>query len=108
MIDLGADVKPEAFVNAVRQHTPDIVAMSALLTTTMPNMEATIEALKSAGLRQGVKVMIGGAPVTEAYAGKIGADGFGCDASQAVKAARSLTEGGNKRYHRFARLPTWR
>ena len=93
VIDLGTDIKPEAFVNAVREHKPDIVAMSALLTTTMPNMEASIEALQAAGLREGVKVMIGGAPITEEYARKIGADGFGCDASLAVKAARSLIGG---------------
>jgi len=90
VIDLGTDVKPEAYVNAVREHKPDIVAMSALLTTTMPNMIHIIQALEGAGLRKQVKVMIGGAPVTEEYAMKIGADGFGYDASLAVKAARSL------------------
>jgi len=90
VIDLGTDVKPEAYVNAVREHKPDIVAMSALLTTTMPNMIHIIRALEGAGLRKQVKVMIGGAPVTEEYAMKIGADGFGYDASLAVKAARSL------------------
>lgn len=90
VIDLGTDIKPEAYVGAVREHQPEIVALSALLTTTMPNMEATIVALEEAGLRKRVKVIIGGAPVTEEYAGKIGADGFGCDASLAVKVARSL------------------
>jgi 5-methyltetrahydrofolate--homocysteine methyltransferase len=90
VIDLGTDVKPEAYVNAVREHKPDIVAMSALLTTTMPNMIHIIQALEEAGLRKQVKVIIGGAPVTEEYAMKIGADGFGYDASLAVKAARSL------------------
>ena len=90
VIDLGTDVKPEAYVNAVREHKPDIVAMSALLTTTMPNMIHIIQALEGAGLRKQVKVMIGGAPITEEYAMKIGADGFGYDASLAVKAARSL------------------
>ena len=90
VIDLGTDIKPEGFVNAVRQHKPDIVAMSALLTTTMPNMEATIKALEAAGLRKEVKVMIGGAPITEEYAKKIGADGSAYDASVAVKVARSL------------------
>ena len=93
VIDLGTDIKPEGFVNAVRQHKPDIVAMSALLTTTMPNMEATIKALEAAGLRKEVKVMIGGAPITEEYSRKIGSDGFGYDASLAVKAARSLIGG---------------
>jgi 5-methyltetrahydrofolate--homocysteine methyltransferase len=90
VIDLGTDVKPEAYVNAVREYKPNIVAMSALLTTTMPNMEATIKALEEAGLRQQVKVIIGGAPVTEEYAKKIGADGSAYDASVAVKVARSL------------------
>lgn len=93
VIDLGTDVKPEAYVNSVRKHQPDIVAMSALLTTTMPNMEATVKALEGAGLRKQIKIMIGGAPVTEDYARKIGADGFGNDASLAVKSARSLIGG---------------
>ena len=93
VIDLGIDVRPETFVTAVREHKPDIVAISALLTTTMQNMEATIKALQAAGLRGEVKVMIGGAPITEEYARKIGADGFGSDASLAVKAARSLIGG---------------
>ena len=90
LIDLGTDIKPEAFIKSVQEHHPDILAMSALLTTTMPNMEATIKALEKAGLRKEVKVIIGGAPITEEYARKIGADGFGYDASQAVKTARSL------------------
>jgi 5-methyltetrahydrofolate--homocysteine methyltransferase len=90
VIDLGTDVKPESYVNAMRKHQPDIVAMSALLTTTMPNMEVTLKALQEAGLRKQVKVIIGGAPVTEEYANRIGADGFSYDASGAVKVARSL------------------
>jgi 5-methyltetrahydrofolate--homocysteine methyltransferase len=90
VIDLGTDVKPESYVNAVRKHQPDIVAMSALLTTTMPNMEVTLKALQEVGLRKQVKVIIGGAPVTEEYANRIGADGFSYDASGAVKVARSL------------------
>jgi len=90
VIDLGTDVKPEAYVNAVREHKPDIVAMSALLTTTMPNMIHIIQALEGAGLRKQVKVIIGGAPVTEEYAKKIGAYGSAYDASVAVKVARSL------------------
>ena len=93
VVDLGTDVKPEAVVNAVREHKPDIVALSALLTTTMSNMPATIKALEEAGLRQDVKVIIGGAPLTEEYAKKIGADGFGNDASLAVKVTRSLLVG---------------
>lgn len=90
IIDLGTDVSPEKFVAAVSDQKADIIAMSALLTTTMPNMRTTIEALKAAGLRQQVKVMIGGAPVTERYASEIGADGYSSDASRAVALARSL------------------
>ena len=93
VIDLGTDIQPEGYVNAVREHKPDIVAMSALLTTTMPSMQAIIQALEAAGLRKQVKVIIGGAPVTQEYASRVGADGFGSDASQAVKAARLLMEG---------------
>jgi 5-methyltetrahydrofolate--homocysteine methyltransferase len=88
--DLGTDVAPEKFVNAVKSNHPDIVALSALLLTTMPSMEATIQALKAAGVRDQVKVIIGGAPVTEAYAKQIGADGFSPDASRAVTLAKSL------------------
>lgn len=88
--DLGADVSPEAFVEAVRQGDVDLVAMSALLTTTMSNMKVTIQALEEAGLRGQVKVMIGGAPVTDAYAQQIGADGYASDASRAVKLAQKL------------------
>ena len=88
--DLGADVSPDAFVEAVRQGDVDLVAMSALLTTTMSNMKITIQALEEAGLRGQVKVMIGGAPVTEAYAQQIGADGYAPDASRAVKLAQKL------------------
>lgn len=90
IIDLGVDVPPEKVVEAVRQHQANIVAMSALLTTTMVNMKAVIDALSGAGLREQVKVMVGGAPVTEAWARSIGADGYGKDASAAVEMARSL------------------
>lgn len=90
VVDLGADVAPEAFVAAVKEHQPNFVAMSALLTTTMPNMQTTIEALKEAGVRDDVRVLIGGAPITDAYAEKIGADGYAADASRAVKVAKSL------------------
>ena len=90
VVDLGSDVSPEAFVKAVSEHHPDFIAMSALLTTTMPNMQTTIEALKSAGVRDQVKVLIGGAPITDAYAEKIGADGYAPDASRAVKLAKAL------------------
>jgi 5-methyltetrahydrofolate--homocysteine methyltransferase len=90
IVDLGTDVSPENFVQAVQEHHPNVIALSALLTTTMPNMEATIKALKAAGLRDQVKVIIGGAPVTEQYAREIGADGYAADASRAVSLTRSL------------------
>ena len=90
IIDLGTDVSPEAFVNAVRENDADLVGMSALLTTTMPSMKATIEALTEAGLRDRVKVMIGGAPITQSYADEIGADGFAPDASSATRKAKAL------------------
>ncbi len=90
IVDLGVDVGPEKFLDAVMNQSVDIVAMSALLTTTMPNMKLTVDALKEAGVRDKVKVMIGGAPVTDAYAREIGADGYAPDASRAVALARSL------------------
>ena len=90
IVDLGTDVKPDRFVEAVQVHQPDLVAMSALLTTTMPSMKTTLEALRAAGLRDQVKVMIGGAPVTDTYAGEIGADGYAGDASRAVRLAQAL------------------
>jgi 5-methyltetrahydrofolate--homocysteine methyltransferase len=89
IMDLGVDVTPEAFVNAVKNGA-QIIGMSALLTTTMSSMEGTIQAIKTAGLREKVKVMIGGAPVTQDYANKIGADGFAPDASSASRVARQL------------------
>jgi 5-methyltetrahydrofolate--homocysteine methyltransferase len=88
--DLGVDVAPEKFVEVVKFGGVDIVAMSALLTTTMTNMKTTIQALMDAGLRDGVKVMVGGAAVTETYAHEIGADGYAPDASQAAALAKSL------------------
>jgi len=88
--DLGIDVSPEKFVNAVKEGGYDVLAMSALLTTTMPSMKATIDALKEAGLRDKVKVIIGGAPITQEYANQIGADGYGEDANQAVRVAKQL------------------
>lgn len=87
--DLGVDVAPEAFVQAA-QDGVQLIGMSALLTTTMSNMETSIQALKAAGLRDKVKVFIGGAPVTQDYASKIGADGFAADASSATRMARQL------------------
>jgi len=89
VIDLGSDVDAEKFVDAVKTNQAHIVGMSALLTTTMTNMPVVIQALKNAGLRNGVKVMVGGAPVTKAYADQIGADGYAPDASQAAKMAIS-------------------
>ncbi len=91
--DLGCDVSPESFVEAVRTHRPDVLGLSALLTTTMPSMQTTIEALKAAGLRDGVKIIVGGAPVTDAYARTIGADGYAPDASRAVALTQSLVAG---------------
>lgn len=88
--DLGTDVAPEKFVEVVASEQPDMVAMSALLTTTMPSMQATIQALEKAGLRGQVKVIVGGAPLTEKFAQQIGADGFAPDAARAVALAKSL------------------
>jgi 5-methyltetrahydrofolate--homocysteine methyltransferase len=90
IFDLGTDVPPQKFVEAARANEADIVAMSALLTTTMTNMKATVAALDEAGLRGKVKVMVGGAPVTENFAKQIEADGFAVDASRAVSVAKSL------------------
>ena len=90
VIDLGTDVTPDKFVKAVIEHKPQVIGMSALLTTTMPSMSGTIKALQEAGLRDQVKVMIGGAPVTDGFAKQIGADGYSPDASSAVRLAKSL------------------
>ncbi len=88
-VDLGSDVSPKPCGGGQRAPS-GFIAMSALLTTTMPNMQTTIEALKAAGVRDQVKVLIGGAPITDAYAEKIGADGYAPDASRAVKLAKAL------------------
>ena len=90
IVDLGTDVSADKFVAAVKESGANVVAMSALLTTTMPNMVNTIAALKEAGLRDKVKVMVGGAPLTQDYAEKIGADGYAADANQAVASAKAL------------------
>jgi 5-methyltetrahydrofolate--homocysteine methyltransferase len=90
IIDLGTDVPPEKFASVVRESGANLVGMSALLTTTMKNMKAVIEALEDVGVRQKVKVMIGGAPVTDAFAKEIGADGYAPDASRAVALAKSF------------------
>jgi 5-methyltetrahydrofolate--homocysteine methyltransferase len=89
-IDLGTDAEAADFVNAVREHQPELLGMSALLTTTMVNMRSTIEALEEAGLRDSVKIMVGGAPVTAAFAKEIGADAYAPDAASAVDVAREL------------------
>jgi corrinoid protein of di/trimethylamine methyltransferase len=90
VIDLGTDVPPDRFVAAVQEKNADIVALSALLTVTMPSMKTTVEALRSAGIRDRVKVLIGGAPVTQEYADQIGADGYGSNAASAVPLARKV------------------
>ncbi|MCL6518962.1 MAG: corrinoid protein [Armatimonadetes bacterium] len=90
IIDLGVDVKPEQFVQTVKEKNAKLVCLSALLTTTMPAMKDTINALSKAGLRDGVNVMIGGAPVTQNYADEIGADGYAPDAASAVDKAKEL------------------
>ena len=90
IIDLGTDVGPEQFVRAIAEQGADMVGMSALLTTTMGSMRATLEAINEAGLRDGVKVIIGGAPITDAFAQEIGADGYAQDAAAAVRLAKSL------------------
>ena len=89
VVDLGVDVPPEKFVEAVKENNPDIVGMSALLTTTMVEMEEVIKALKESGLRDKVKVIIGGAPITEEFAKKIGADAAAKDAVEGVNICKS-------------------
>jgi 5-methyltetrahydrofolate--homocysteine methyltransferase len=90
VLDLGADVAPEKFVEAVKEKGAQVVCLSALLTVTMPSMKTTIEALKQAGVRDNVKVLVGGAPVTTQYANEIGADGYGENANSAVAITRKL------------------
>ncbi|MFN2114020.1 MAG: corrinoid protein [Anaerolineales bacterium] len=90
IVDLGKDVEPEAFVAAVKEHKPTILGMSALLTTTMRAMERTIKALEEAGVRDTVKIMIGGAPVTQDFADQIGADGYAANAASASEIARQF------------------
>ena len=90
--DLGVNVAPEKFVEMVQEHKPEIVGFSAFLTTTMPMFKANINALEKAGIRDDVIVMVGGAPVTQEYADKVGADGYASDASAAVRLAKVLIE----------------
>jgi len=91
VVDLGIDVPPDKFVEAIKKHQPQVVGMSALLTTTMREMKSTLEAIQEAGLRNQVKAIIGGAPVTDRYAKEIGADGYAPDAASAVDLAKSLS-----------------
>lgn len=92
VINLGTDVSPEMFVQAVKEYKPHVIGLSALLTTTMLNMKTTIELLVEEGLRDGIKVIIGGAPVSQSFADEIGADGYGADA-MAAKELCSLLVG---------------
>jgi 5-methyltetrahydrofolate--homocysteine methyltransferase len=91
--DLGNDIEPQTIVAAVKEEHPQFLGLSALLTSTMTNMEDTIKALKESGLRDGVKVIIGGAPVSEEFAQSIGADGYGADGFQAVEVVESMSKG---------------
>jgi 5-methyltetrahydrofolate--homocysteine methyltransferase len=90
VFDLGVDKGPQVFVQAIEEHGPDIIGLSALLTTTMPKMAQTITAIEAAGLRDKVKIMVGGAPVTQQYAEEIGADAYGDDATATVEVAKAL------------------
>ena len=90
IVDLGVDVTPEKFIESVKTQGVTLVGMSALLTTTMPSMKVAIDAMKEAGIRNNVKIMIGGAPVSQAYSDEIGADGYSADAASAVEKAKEL------------------
>lgn len=90
VVNLGIDLKPQVFVDAVKEHDPDLVGMSALLTTTMPKMGETINALKEAGLRDNVKILVGGAPVTAEFAEEIGADAYAANAASSVDKAKAV------------------
>ncbi len=93
IIDLGVDVKIEDLIDTVKKEEADVLGLSALLTTTMPEMQKVIEALEEAGLRNQLKVIVGGAPIDQRFADKIGADGFGADAVEAVQLAREIIAG---------------
>jgi 5-methyltetrahydrofolate--homocysteine methyltransferase len=90
--DLGVNVAPEKFIEAINEHQPEIVGFSAFLTTTMPMFKANINALEKAGIRDKVIVMVGGAPVTQEYADAVGADAYAADASTAVRMAKDLIQ----------------
>jgi 5-methyltetrahydrofolate--homocysteine methyltransferase len=92
VVDLGVQVAPEAFVEAIQEHKPDVVGFSAFLTTTMPMFKVNIEAIEKAGLRDDVIIMVGGAPVTQEYADVVGADGYAPDAAAATKRAKELLD----------------
>jgi len=91
VIDLGVDVKPNVFAQAIEEHNPDVIGMSALLTTTMPYMRNTIDVLKERGLRERVRIIVGGAPITEEFAKSIGADGYAPEAFSAVEWVKKAT-----------------
>ncbi len=90
VIDLGVDVDPEKFVEAIKENKPDIVGISALLTTTMPMMKKSIDSIEESGLRDNLKIIVGGAPVNQAFADEIGADGYAPDAGAASKMAKAM------------------
>jgi 5-methyltetrahydrofolate--homocysteine methyltransferase len=90
VIDLGVDVEPEIFVEAIKENEPDILGLSALLTTTMPMMKKTVESIDASGVRENLKIMIGGAPVNQEFADKIGADAYAPDAGSASRMAKSM------------------
>ncbi len=90
VIDLGVDVDPAKFVAAIKENKPNIVGLSALLTTTMPMMRKSIESIEESGLREGLKIIVGGAPVNQAFADEIGADGYAADAGSASKMAKAM------------------
>jgi methylmalonyl-CoA mutase cobalamin-binding domain/chain len=92
VIDIGVQVTPETFIEAIQEHKPDVVGFSAFLTTTMPMFKVNIEAIEKAGLRDDVIVMVGGAPVTQEYADVVGADGYAPDAAEATRRAKEFVE----------------
>ncbi|MGL6279530.1 MAG: corrinoid protein [Gaiella sp.] len=92
VVDIGVQVAPETFIEAIQEHKPDVVGFSAFLTTTMPMFKVNIEAIEKAGLRDDVIIMVGGAPVTQEYADVVGADGYAADAAGATKKAKELLE----------------
>jgi len=99
VVDVGMDASPDKFINAIREHKPQVVGLSALLTTTMPSMKETIDTIKKAGLRSNVKIMVGGAPVTQKFADEIGADFYGADAVAGKNFARSVAAVPQKEIH---------